>query len=103
MAGERSCVGVPKREPGPVPTVLGVPGGTRLRQEANFDSRAPTFRNKSDTMFKADIRVDGDSSGNEGCWVTDARPLPLVIPLVSFTWEDSGFVTLEDLATVPLV
>lgn len=42
------------------------PGGTKLRQDANFDSRAPTFRNKSLTMFKAEILVEGDNNGS-GC------------------------------------
>jgi len=39
---------------------------TILRQEASFDSNAPTFRSKSLTILRADIRVDGDSNGS-GC------------------------------------
>ena len=38
--------------------LIGVPGGTRLRQAASLDSRAPTFLSKSETMFRAEVRVE---------------------------------------------
>lgn len=37
--------------------------GTMLRQLASFDSRAPTFRNRSLTMFSAEIRDEAERSG----------------------------------------
>ena len=42
--------------------------GTILRQEASFDSRAPTLRNKSLTMLSAEIRDEAD---NRGIWLGD--------------------------------
>lgn len=42
--------------------------GTILRQEASFDSRAPTFRNRSLTMLSAEIRDEADKSG---IWLGD--------------------------------
>ena len=32
-------------------------------QEANFDSSAPTFLNRSETMLSTEMRVDGEKSG----------------------------------------
>lgn len=42
-------------------------GVYRLRHDANLDSKAPTLRRRSLTMFKADILVDGDKSETGVC------------------------------------
>lgn len=41
-------------------------GVYRLRHDASLDSKAPTLRRRSLTIFKADILVDGDKSETGG-------------------------------------
>ena len=58
-----------------------------LRHEASFDSKSPTFRSKSETMFKAELRVFGERRGS-GSRTTDC---PFGVPFVMD--EDLGEVT----------